>query len=62
MLTKEKFGFQQSNKNMNDNYEFNGMNIFSSLSFIGSEDSVFPKSLWYSLRTKNTGLNSNMVI
>lgn len=63
MLTKEKFGYQQSIKNLYDNFDYdNEMNIFSSLSQIGSENSVFPKSLWYSLKTKNNGLNSNKVI
>lgn len=62
MLTKEKFGYQQSTKNLNDNFEFNGMDTFSSLYYIGSEDSVFPKSLSYTLKTKTSGLNRNMVI
>lgn len=62
MLTKEEFGYQQSIKNLNDNFDYdNEMNIFSSLSTIGSDDSLFPKSLWYSLRSKYNGLNSNQV-
>lgn len=62
MLTKEKFGYQQSIKYLNDNFDYdNEMNIFSSLSHIGSDDSVFPKSLWYTLRTKYNGHRSDKV-
>lgn len=62
MLTKEKFGYQQSFNILNDNYDSdNEMNLFRSLSYIGSEDSVFPKSMFYSWSSKFSGLNRNKV-
>ncbi|CAH2060949.1 unnamed protein product, partial [Iphiclides podalirius] len=58
MLTKEKFGNQYSTKFFDEYYDDENENtILNILSHIGSEDSLLPKYLKYSLKNKASGWN-----
>nr|BAD91195.1 vitellogenin [Saturnia japonica] len=58
MLQKENYGYQYSFKLFSDGYDMEDeLEIFNSLSHIGSDDSLAPKYLKYSVKTKNTGWN-----
>lgn len=58
MLTKEKFGQQYSTKHFDEYYDDENENaIISILSHIGSEDSLLPKYLKYSVKNNAGGWN-----
>nr|AXY55008.1 vitellogenin [Maruca vitrata] len=63
MLTKEDFGQQYSNKYLNNfSDDESELDILSSFAQIGSEDSLFPKSLRYSIKTKAGGWDKGQTI
>ncbi|KAG6446639.1 hypothetical protein O3G_MSEX004534 [Manduca sexta] len=63
MLTKEKFGYQHSMKKFFDGFDQESeQGIFAVLSHTGSEDSLAPKHLRYSVRSKQSGWDKESTI
>ncbi|RVE48729.1 hypothetical protein evm_006623 [Chilo suppressalis] len=63
MVTKQEYGQQYSNKYLND-YEdrHHELGFMTALSYTGSEDSFWPKSLKYSFKSKVDGWNQESTI
>lgn len=58
MVTKQEYGKQYSSKYLNDFTDMETeLGILSAYTQIGSEDSLFPKDIKYTIKSKTQGWN-----
>lgn len=63
MVTEEEFGQQHSAKILEDSYDKEyELGIMSALTYINSHESLFPKYLRYSLRSKSSGWDNQHMV
>jgi hypothetical protein len=63
MVSKQKYGKQYSHKYVNDyDDDEQDFDVMTAFSYIGSKDSLLPKHMKYSIKSKSQGWNRpNMV-
>lgn len=63
MLTKQDYGIQYSNKYLNEHSDLETeISMLSAFYHMGSDDSLFPKSLRYSIKSKAEGWDKEQTV